>query len=184
MPGHMIPNRYTYNDIVGVTRGRQLPTVYFSDGAHFTQCHNDPNNIGYHPPCTHLFFGNVQNAVLDAAWQQAAVNLNNTGEDWDLEDRYGEFYALVAAQLNVNLNAVGPVPLIAPQGPQANVKLFEITRQNGQIYYHESGSFIQAVNGIVKRQTLLLELRQKTSNRQLIAGTPNYQFVKQTVPRP
>lgn len=41
-------------------RGKIRPTVYFANGARFTQSHKNFDNIGYHPPRgQHKFFGNV-----------------------------------------------------------------------------------------------------------------------------
>ena len=46
-------------DVIGVTKGRARWTVYFRNGARFTQIYRDPANLGYHPPIPHYFFENV-----------------------------------------------------------------------------------------------------------------------------
>lgn len=76
-----LPDKYTAFDVKGVTRGSTRATVYMNDGSRFTQIHLENDNIGYHRPCVHLFFGNVPAAeVRTRALRDAAVAAakNNT----------------------------------------------------------------------------------------------------------
>jgi hypothetical protein len=83
-----LPSDYGVNDIIGVTKGSDRPTVYFKDGGRFTQKHGKSNNIGFHKPPAegYLFFGNVDRALakkVRAGADQAVQEFlrNHPGED-------------------------------------------------------------------------------------------------------
>lgn len=60
IPGFHPADRVGHPQQSFTARGKIRPTIYFANGARFTQSHKKKNNIGYHPPKgKHLFFGNV-----------------------------------------------------------------------------------------------------------------------------
>ena len=186
MPIDVLPNHYTYRDVVGITTGRELPTVYFTDGSHFTQCHNRQGNIGHHPAQIHLYFGNVPMASIVNARQQAIVFMQQNNIANTRGNRYSLTCQFLAGNLNVvTQNLVNPpaVPLIAPQNPVAGSRLFEVTFRNGQVYHHISGGYIQSISDF-RKMAMILEMRSKTAIKELDATTNNWRFRAAPTPVP
>jgi len=153
-----LPSSYTAVQIVGITEGGGLrPSVYFSDGAHFTQSHKTKTNIGHHPaPANgHTFFGNVDSADLDAAWDQICQNPQYSTNS-AREAAFSGHLTSYAGQGNQN-----PVVQKAQGGvTTAGKVLVEVMEGVRGTVTHESRSPLKRVT-IVEASALLLEIRSR-----------------------
>ena len=175
---YTIPKRYTARSIVGITSGRELPTIYFNDGAHFTQCHGKGWNIGYHKPTRHLFFGNVPNTIADReydrAWRHVTSDPTCANPEDDVMD---EFYICLAQALHVDLNAAGGIQLVAPMNQQPQSSLFEVTVDADGVAFHISGGFVYDIP-IAQKYKIMLELEQNMAIKEKNVATNNWSFKK------
>lgn len=150
-----LPDKYTAFDVKGVTRGSTRPTVYMKDGSRFTQIHLEENNIGYHRPCIHLFFGNVPASEVATTAQRGA---------------------LVAAARN---NA------LAFRGARAGeeLRLFEIKADRAptggllNVRPHVSREAFEEDVSIAEKFKLLSEIRSRSANKQQDPHTHEWFFV-------
>jgi len=68
---HKLPSQYSAKNVIGATWATNKPTVYFDDGARFTQQHRYKWNLGFKPPTPHYFFGNYDAKAIDAIYDVA-----------------------------------------------------------------------------------------------------------------
>jgi hypothetical protein len=156
-----LPTGYTSIQVVGITEGGGLrPSIYFSDGGHFTQSHKTKTNIGHHPPPAngHTFFGNVDSADLNTVWDQITRNpLYPTQRA--CEAKFAEHLESFAGQGNQNPVVRKPNGGVATAGKV----LVEVMAGSRDTYTHESRSPLKSVT-ITEATKLLMEIRSRSES--------------------
>lgn len=154
-----LPTFLTPLDVIGVTKARPRWTVYFKNGARFTQSYHRENNLGYHPPSAHYFFGNVdEQPILEA---QDEIN-EAFGSGQAGRQAYAYFICNTYGGENLtNKKTVKRKPP-SPSESTAGKRLVEVKNEGGKIVGHSSGSALEPVTYREAKQ-VLKEIRDRST---------------------
>lgn len=153
-----LPTFLTALDIIGVTKARSRWTVYFRNGARFTQSYHRANNLGYHPPAPHFFFGNVdEEPLLEAQAEIGAVLEGPAAYEayaYFLSDNFG----------SENVKSGKTVKRLPPKPSEtkAGKRLVEVKKVGGEIVAHSSGSALESV-GYDEAKAVVREIRGRST---------------------
>ena len=161
--------------VVGVTKGSPRWTVYFRNGARFTQMYRSPDNLGYHPPEPHFFFGNVDETPITDKQKELEKKYPENGAAMMLE--YSEFLCSYAKG-NILLNKK-----VRPTVPKQNEltshkRLLEVKGSQSKLIGHNSRAALEPLT-IVEARQLIAEIRGRSSNITQCIETGDYYFEEQ-----
>lgn len=154
-----LPSHFTTLDVIGVTKGSPRWTVYFSNGSRFTQMYRTPDNLGYHAPEPHFFFGNVDEGPIVAKQDELGTRFPDGGPA--MYAAYSAFLCSYAADNIRNNRQVKPTR--PTRGESADGKrLLEVKGTAANPIGHNSRAALEAVT-IDEAAKLLAEIRGRTS---------------------
>lgn len=166
-----LPSFINHLDVIGVTKGSPRWTVYFKQGGRFTQMHRSRDNIGYHAPEPHFFFGNVDEAPIVAKQQELA---GKHDDDDAMYAEYAEFLCSYGAD-NIRLNkTVKPTPP-RPNEPVVGKRLLEVKGKRSDPSGHNSRSALAHVS-IDEAKQLLADIRSRSTTITQDAATGQFIF--------
>lgn len=153
-----LPTFLTASDVIGVTKGRPRWTVYFRNGARFTQIYSDQNNLGYHAPKPHYFFANVDEETI-----------------LEIQDRIAEEYGFTELGMQKYAEALCETfgvenstqrKTVKRQPPRPNEstegkRLVEVMQGSGTLMGHSSSSALEPVT-IAEAKEVVAEIRGRS----------------------
>lgn len=165
-----LPTFLTALDVIGVTKGRPRWTVYFRNGARFTQLYANRTNIGYQAPIPHYFFANVdEDPILEIQGE--------IGAKYGFGEVGMQKYAKALCETyGVENSAQRKTVLRHP--PRRNEstegkRLVEIKQGSGALVGHSSSSALEPVT-IDEATEIVAEIRGRSET--IIAYPPNTRY--------
>ncbi|MEM9224633.1 MAG: hypothetical protein AAGB11_19855 [Pseudomonadota bacterium] len=176
-----LPTSYTADSVLGVTKARERWTIYFNDGARFTQCHSDPSNLGFKDPEPHHFFENVPDWVLDELWSEAATKTGlREGQIPGAETRDAYFDLicdLPEIKSNIQSGKIVPPTRPSPKDDEDPHTLIEVKQAEGGVSVHPSGDALEPIRKD-DAQRLLDEVRSRSTQTVPNKETGNWCFAE------
>lgn len=153
-----LPTFLTYSDVIGVTKGRARWTVYFANGARFTQIYSNPNNLGYHSPRPHYFFANVDEDTILAIQDRI-------GDEYGYDEVGAQKYAEALCETFGAENSARrrTVKRRAPRPGESteDKRLVEVMQGSGTLVGHSSSSALEPVT-IAEAKDVVAEIRGRS----------------------
>ena len=165
-----LPTFLSASDVIGVTKGRPRWTVYFRNGARFTQMYANPNNLGYHPPMPHYFFANVdEDTILEIQ--------ERIGDEYGFTEIGMQKYAEALCEtFGVENSAQKKTVLRQPpnrnEGTEGK-RLVEIKQGSGVLMGHSSSSALEPVT-LEEAKDVVAEIRSRSET--IIAYPENTRY--------
>lgn len=153
-----LPTFLTALDVIGVTKARSRWTVYFRNGARFTQSYSRADNLGYHPPSSHYFFGNVDEGPLLEAQNEISAFLSGQAA----YEAYAFFLCNTYGGDNEKNGKTVKRLRPKPSETTAGKRLVEVKRVGGETIGHSSGSALELVS-YDEAKTVISEIRSHST---------------------